>query len=270
TGTVAAAPAPSGSSIQGQVRNADGTPVPQAVITLISASGRQLGRAVARPDGSYALDTPGSGSYVLIAAADGHQPQATTVVSGEAAVHQDILLPGTGSLTGTVVAASDGRPLPGATVVVSDARGEVLGTVKTDDHGGFALAELTPGPSTAAVTAPGFRPAAMPVEVGATVPTGTRIALDPAARLSGTVRAAGADGEDAPPVRDALVTLVDAAGTVVASTLTGADGRYEFTDLDSGPYTLTASGYPPVAGRLTLSGEGADGHDITLAHPPAD
>ncbi|NDZ86737.1 hypothetical protein G3I23_14395, partial [Streptomyces sp. SID10115] len=60
---------------------------------------------------------------------------------------------------------------------------------------------------------------------------------------------------------------VDAAGNVVATATTGTDGAYAFTDLDSGDYTVIATGYPPVATGLTVAGSGIDGHDIELAHP---
>ncbi len=69
------------------------------------------------------------------------------------------------------------------------------------------------------------------------------------------------------PLGDARVTLVDAAGNVVGSATTGADGAYAFADLDGGEYTVIATGYPPVATALTVTGDGADGHDIELAHP---
>ncbi len=50
------------------------------------------------------------------------------------------------------------------------------------------------------------------------------------------------------PLADARVTLIDAAGNVVATATTGEDGAYAFTDLDAGEYTVIATGYPPVAG----------------------
>ncbi|MET9793657.1 carboxypeptidase regulatory-like domain-containing protein [Streptomyces canus] len=87
-----------GPSIEGQVRGAKGVGVGGAALTLTSLTGRQLGRTVAGSDGQYALPTPGSGSYVLIAAADGHQPQAATVVVGEEPVTYDVLLAGTSGL----------------------------------------------------------------------------------------------------------------------------------------------------------------------------
>lgn len=41
------------------------------------------------------------------------------------------------------------------------------------------------------------------------------------------------------------MTLLDAAGDVVATTTTGDDGAYAFSDLDGGPYTLIVLGCPP-------------------------
>ena len=54
---------------------------------------------------------------------------------------------------------------------------------------------------------------------------------------------------------------------MVGTATTGTDGAYAFTDLDSGEYTVIATGYPPVATALTVNGRGVDGHDIELAHP---
>jgi hypothetical protein len=63
-----------------------------------------------------------------------------------------------------------------------------------------------------------------------------------------------------------LVTLVDAAGNVVATTTTDLDGAYAFPDLDGSAYTVIATGYPPRAATVTVSGSGVDDHDIELAH----
>ncbi|MEU3736532.1 MFS transporter [Streptomyces sp. NPDC032198] len=250
-----------GTPVHGFVRGAESTPVPRAAVTLISLGGRQLGRAVAQADGSYAVDAPGAGSYVLIASADGFQPQASTVVVSDEALTYDILLSGTSGLSG-VVRASDGKlPVSGAMVIVTDVRGDVLATGITGEQGEFTFAELVPGQVTIAVNAAGHRPMALPVEVGAVGVTRVEVELNAGSQVLGTVRAKGG------PLNDARVTLVDAAGNVVASATTGSDGAYAFTDLDSGEYTVIATGYPPVATGLTVTGEGVGDHDIELAHP---
>jgi uncharacterized protein YfaS (alpha-2-macroglobulin family) len=235
--------------------------VPRAAVTLISLGGRQLGRSVAGADGTYTVDAPAPGSYVLIAAADGFQPQASTVVVGGEPVAYDILLSGTSGLSGVVRAAGAGSAVQDAMVVVTDVRGDVLASGVTGEQGEFGFGELVPGGVTVAVNAAGFRPRALPVEVGGTGMTRIEIDLEAGARLQGVVRAPGG------VLADARVTLVDAAGNVVGTATTGTDGAYAFTDLDSGEYTVIATGYPPLATALTVAGPGVDGHDIELAHP---
>ncbi|MDQ0832014.1 EmrB/QacA subfamily drug resistance transporter [Streptomyces achromogenes] len=251
-----------GVPVHGFVRGAENAPVPQAAVTLISLTGRQLGRAVAQTDGSYAVDAPGTGSYVLIASADGFQPQASTiVVNGAEPVAYDILLSGTSGLTGVVRAAESGEGVKDAMVIVTDVRGDLLATGTTGEQGGFSFTELVPGAVTVAVNAAGFRPHALPVEIGVTGVTRAEIVLDAGAQLQGVVRAPHG------PLADARVTLVDAAGNVVGTATTGVDGAYAFADLDGGDYTVIATGYPPVATALTVAGADVDGHDIELAHP---
>ncbi|MEU2246094.1 MFS transporter [Streptomyces sp. NPDC019224] len=252
-----------GTPVRGVVRGAEGAPVARAAVTLISLGGRQLGIAAAQADGSYALDAPGAGSYVLIASADGFQPQASTVVVGDEPLAYDILLSGTSGLAGTVRAAEGGTPVAEAMVIVTDVRGDVLATGKSGETGDFAFGELVPGAVTVAVNAAGFRPLALPVEVGGQGVTRVEVALQAGALVQGVVRA----GASRRPLPDARVTLVDAAGNVVATSTTGDDGAYAFADLDAGEYTVIATGYPPVAGALTVAGRGVDGHDIELVHP---
>ncbi|WP_086558428.1 MFS transporter [Streptomyces africanus] len=250
-----------GIPVSGHVIGAESAPVPRASVTLISLGGRQEGRVVARPDGSYTVDAPGAGNYVLIASAEGYQPQASTVVVGEEPVSYDILLSGTSGLAGTVRSAARKEPVAGAMVVAADVRGDVLAAGLTDSDGTFGFSELVPGPLTLAVTAAGHRPVALPVEIAARGVTRTEVELFSGLQVQGVVQAAGR------PLNDTRVTLVDVAGNVVATATTGEDGGYAFTDLDGGEYTVTAAGYPPKATRLTVRGSGVESHDIELSHP---
>ncbi|MEV0980061.1 MFS transporter [Streptomyces sp. NPDC049915] len=256
-------PAPAGAEVRGWVRGGESAPVPGAALTLISLEGRQLGRAVADTDGSYVLPAPGPGTYVLIAAADGCRPQATTLVVTDREVSHDVLLDGSGGLSGVVRSADSGAPVADAVVIVTDVRGDVLATGRTDALGEFTLTDLVPGPVTLAVNAPKHRPLALHAEISATGVTRVDVDLTAGAYVRGTVRGAGA------PLGDARVTLVDAAGNVVGTTTTGADGAYAFSDLDSGAYTVIATGYPPKATGITVAGGGDGKHDIELAHPVA-
>ncbi|MGW4320880.1 MFS transporter [Streptomyces sp. NPDC004684] len=256
----ARAPYPAGVPVCGTVQHADGTVVPRAALTLIDIAGRQIGRGASGEDGRYALSTPGTGSYVLIAAAGGHQPQAVSVTVGERPVELDVVLGGAGRLAGTVCTA-DGTPVRDATVTLTNVHGEVVATTRSGREGGYVITELVAGEYTLAASAPAFRPAALPVSVQASRETRQDVELAGGAVLRGTVRASGGR-----PVEEARVTLLDAAGNVVDTLTTGADGTFRFVDLSSGEYTVIAAGYPPVATVLQVAGGGRTERDLQLGH----
>ncbi|MDJ0340527.1 MMPL family transporter [Streptomyces sp. H10-C2] len=133
-----------GPAVRGTVRGSAGLPIPRSELTLIAADGRQVGRITAADDGTYTLPTPGSGSYVLVANADGHHPQTASVMTSDRPVDCDLRLSGTGTLTGTVRTAK-GDPVDDARVVLQDADGKEVGVVHTGKDGGYAFANLYPG-----------------------------------------------------------------------------------------------------------------------------
>ncbi|KUL51507.1 MFS transporter [Streptomyces sp. NRRL F-4489] len=254
------APSLAGVPVCGTVQHHDGSIVPRAALTLIDIGGRQIGRGATGEDGRYALSTPGAGSYVLIAAAGGHQPQAVTVTVGERPVELDVVLGGAGRLAGTVTTA-DGTPVRDAMVTLTDVRGEVVATTRSGREGGYVIGDLVAGEYTLASSAPAFRPAALPVTVQASRETRQDIELAGGAVLRGTVRAGGGR-----PVEDARVTLLDAAGNVVDTATTGPDGLFRFVDLSSGEYTVVAAGYPPTATVLRVAGGGRTERDLQLGY----
>ncbi|MFE2424435.1 MFS transporter [Streptomyces hokutonensis] len=249
-----------GIPVCGKVQHPDGTVVPRAALTLIDVSGQQIGRGASGADGRYALSTPGSGSYVLIAAAGGHQPQAVSVTVGERPVELDVVLGGAGRLAGSVLTA-DGTPVREAAVTLTNVHGEVVASTRSGREGGYVISELVAGEYTLAASAPAFRPAALPVSVQASRETRQDVELAGGALLRGTVRASGGK-----PVEDARVTLLDAAGNVVDTLTTGPDGTFRFVDLSSGEYTVIAAGYPPVATVLQVAGGGRTERDLQLGH----
>ncbi|MFI5975631.1 MFS transporter [Streptomyces sp. NPDC051452] len=256
----ARSPYAAGIPVCGTVQHPDGTVVPRAALTLIDVAGQQIGRGASGEDGRYALSTPGAGAYVLIAAAGGHQPQAVSVTVGERPVELDVVLGGAGRLAGSVLTA-DGSPVRDAAVTLTNVHGEVVASTRSGREGGYVITELVAGEYTLAASAPAFRPAALPVTVQASRETRQDVELAGGAVLRGTVRASGGR-----PVEDARVTLLDAAGNVVDTLTTGADGTFRFVDLSSGEYTVIAAGYPPVATVLQVAGGGRTERDLQLGH----
>ncbi|MEV7312509.1 MFS transporter [Streptomyces microflavus] len=249
-----------GVPVRGSVQHPDGMKVDRAALTLIDVQGQQIGRGASGEDGRYALSVPGPGSYVLIAAAGGRQPQAVSVTVGDRPVELDVVLGGAGRLAGSVLTA-DGVPVRDAAVTLTDVRGEVVASTRTGREGTYVITELVAGEYTLAAGAPAYRPAALPVSVQAARETRQDIELAGGAVLRGVVRATGGR-----PVEDARVTLLDAAGNVVHTLTTGPDGSFRFVDLSSGEYTVIAAGYPPVATVLQVAGGGRTERDLQLGH----
>lgn len=248
--------------IHGRVRDRDGAPMPLAAITAVSPQGRQVGRARSGADGGYQLGVPRVGAYVLIVAANGREPEASTITAREHSVRHDILLAERGRLAVTVH-ATDGSRIGGATLMLTDAAGDLLTSRRTGEDGTHTFRDLPTGPLTLAVNAVGHRPAALSITIEGHGTTRAELELHPAVRLSGTVRAWSTDS----PLADARVMLMDGAGNVVATADSDPEGSFAFADLDAGEYTLIASGYPPVASAVRVDGRIDSRHDVQLGYP---
>ncbi|MFC7647038.1 carboxypeptidase regulatory-like domain-containing protein [Streptosporangium lutulentum] len=248
-----------GSGIRGFIRDDNGTPVGHATLTLIDVGGHQIGRAVAQADGAYSLRTPGSGTYVLIASAGEHDPQVATLVVGDKPLNFDLMLTGSGKLTGTVRDVN-GAPVAQAMVIVTDVRGEVVTTGVTGVNGAFAFSGVVAGTYTLAVSA---RP---PSRGGA---GRGRNRPDHAGRRTAARRPDPRHDPGQERGRPARRRPGHAARRGGQRRRHGddRDGReYAFADLTGGQYTVIATGYPPVASTLSLTGQGDDGQDLWLGH----
>ena len=249
--------------IEGHVREADGSVIAGASLTLIDLAGGQIGRGATGRDGAYSLPVPSAGSYFLITRARAHHPQASTVTVADQPVSLAIVLTGLAELVGVVRVAGGDEPVPCALVTLLDVRGEVIGSISADSHGRYRFAELVGGAYTLAASASPFRPAARLVTVADTGPTAQDIELSAGAHLRGVAVA----GRELRPVQDARVALLDADGNVVRVARTDVAGEYLFNDVPEGHYTLQASGYPVVQASLQVFSGRKHEQDIELGYP---
>jgi len=250
-----------GQPITGAIRRQDGTSVGGAALTLIDQRGRQVSRATGGGDGSYSINAPGNGTYVLIVSAAGHQPQAASVTVADGPARLDLALVGSGELSGVVRAAGKGSPVAGATVTLTDSRGEVTGAAISDAQGGYVFHGVSSGSYTLVASADRMRPVATLITVPDSGVLQHDIEISPAVVLAGTARADGGR-----PVPDARITVLDAAGNVAAVARTDENGEYVVSDLPEGDYTVVASGYPPATSQVNLPGGGDVSHDVRLGY----
>jgi RND superfamily putative drug exporter len=80
------------SVVHGFVRTADGEPVPEAAVTLLSAGGRQLDRVASLADGSYIVSVPAPGTYLLSTTAPSYASRARQVTVGDGPLVCDVEL----------------------------------------------------------------------------------------------------------------------------------------------------------------------------------
>jgi RND superfamily putative drug exporter len=79
-------------AIHGFVRTADGEPVEDASVTLMSKGGRQLDRVTSLADGSYIVSVPAPGSYLLAVTSPAYGSRARHVTVAEGALVYDVEL----------------------------------------------------------------------------------------------------------------------------------------------------------------------------------
>jgi uncharacterized membrane protein YccC len=166
------------------------------------------------------------------------------------------------------VRACDGTGVGTAVLTLIDPMGRPVARAAAGADGGFWLDAPAAGAYVLLTSAGSHQPAASTVVVrdradgGATV---VNVLLPDTGRLTGRVTAAG--GRHVP---GAHVTLLDASGAAVAVAEADAAGRYAFQGLAEGEYTALASGYPPVASALRITGrQRTVRHDVQLSLPHA-
>lgn len=213
--------------------------VPNAAIDAVDQVGRK--QSLTAPEGmvvysaTVPLDRPQKATLKITA--PGFLPAAAAVelAAGSPAPSEIPLRPVTGVLTGVLIDAGTGEPIPAVEVVITGG-GAPPRVLLTDAKGQFQLGDLQPGRYAVATHAPRYRDQAVPAEIvsGEESPVAIRLEARPASVAGKLV-----DVNDQ-PVAGAAITLRDDAGNPVGSFTTLADGSFGATGLKPGTYTLQA------------------------------
>jgi len=242
--------------IFGRVTRGDGSALPGAAVTLCDLAGDQLDRATTDGGGHYQVVPPSGGTYLLICSSAQRRPRASLVAVSDTAQRHDVGLEGGGAtLAGTVGTGTEGTGTGGTgtggltetVLTLTDVSGVVVAVTRSDAAGS------------------GIPPVAETVQVPAEGRVTHDLTLRLGAVLSGTVRSATGSR----PVAEALATLVSADGSMVGSAVTGENGTFRFDDVGDGVYTITASGYTPVASEIEIGRGTTTEVELVLIPPSA-
>ena len=257
--------------VSGKVSGPDGKPVAGVQVSLDELTPMSFGsgrptlfpagrpqRAATDDEGGFAFERVAPGPIELRAEAPRYQVAKLEGLEAspgqELAGLEIVLLPG-GVVEGRVL-SPDGRPLPGAEVILSltSERGMAFTPHRTqsDGDGRYRLDGLPTGPQTLEARAEGYRRAAREVEVSAE-PKAVDFQLERGLEVSGRVV-----NEAGEPVAGADVHLVAGINQFDALRVqSGSDGAFRIAGVQDGSYRL----------RVRKEGYATDlqGHPVTVS-----
>ncbi|MCA9134151.1 MAG: carboxypeptidase regulatory-like domain-containing protein, partial [Planctomycetales bacterium] len=209
------------------------------------------------------------GSTVGSKDASGDVISGIVLPAGSSGIRYDFgeILPG--SIAGSVIADTNGncivdavgdRPLPGVIIELLNSNGTVLQTTTTDADGNYVFNNILPGQYSVREVQPagyfqgdqhagsggGNDSLADTISAISVMPGAALIDYDfceiPPGSIAGAVfvdmdQDCNFDSNEA-PIAGVTITLVDESGNVVGTTRTDANGRYQFTGLRPGQYTV--------------------------------
>ena len=240
-----------------RVQNPAEEPLDHAILTATELDGRQVARAESSGDGCYDLGPLERGSYVLIVRCPGYRPYAEVIELGDGLPRRTRIELSSDSGLAGVVRRKDGDPVAAATVTLKDDHGVVM-TARTGPDGDYRVTGVRPGAYTMLVTARVCRPVELAVDVPERGLSRQDVELIGGAHVQGTVRVD--HGRKVLP--GTRILLLDDNGSVLATTDTDDQGRYRFSEVNAGEYTVCAT--PPSPAVSTVRIDGGLVHELDL------
>jgi protocatechuate 3,4-dioxygenase beta subunit len=158
---------PGGATVSGQVLDASGGPVVEALVIARSlANEAGLATVLSDSNGGFALSLP-PGPIAIRARADGYSDGVGSALSAPAE-QVSLVLIAASSVVGRVIDEATEEPVAGVVVTAVNKNGAEVEpfTVDTDDQGRFRFGELSPGGYELSVSGPRWRSASAWVTVG--------------------------------------------------------------------------------------------------------
>jgi hypothetical protein len=248
-------------TISGTVTSGAGEAVPGVTVVAVSHTGPADESAVTGADGRYTVEGVPAGSYTVEFEPNGldyadrwydekeSESEATilTLTSGEAKAGVDANLVRTAAEIKGTVTDSQGQPLAGLEVVVTEGEGGIVGTAFTAADGTYAVDGLTGGTYLVEFEPGGADLLSQFYDEGSSSSTATPVSvasdsvvghidavMKPGATIAGTVTAEGGT-----PLGEVDVSVYDESGAFLQTVATEGDGTYSIPGLPAGTDTVS-------------------------------
>ncbi len=231
-------------TLAGQVVDSLNQPIQGAVVTVRenTTAGAVVAAVLTDGNGQYVVPGLQARSYVALISAAGKASYVTGVMinSGATTTLNAQLADLPGALLGTILDASTGLPIIGASVQVSvrNSAGAVVASAFSDPSGNYLISGLSPGGYTVTVSASNYQGNSASANVPPNGSVTVSMSLSPSpGEIQGGVLAQGT----MTPIAGALVHVLDSNGSLVASSLTDSQGSFLISGLGGGHYTVISS-----------------------------
>jgi uncharacterized surface anchored protein len=237
---------PSAGTISGRVTDAaTKKPISGASIQVFSDF-ILISTALTDPNGNYQINDIAPGSYNVIASNNNYQSQIIgAIVNQNATTIVDFALKtNPGTISGTVIDATNSKPIAGATILLFTGR-TYRGNSITDNNGNYIISNLAPGDYIVVASAKNFQT----ISQGATVEAGMTTIVN----FSGMTTIVNfsllpnpgsiigkVTSETGQPIAGAKI-LIFQDFTLIASALTDNNGNYSIIGLAPGSYIAIAN-----------------------------
>lgn len=222
------------------------------------------GRGALLKEGKYVAMDLEVGEHTLQVTAVGFKTYSKTVtIVADQAVKEEVMLEKLpaqlGELSGKITNEKDGK------LITTEVTVNLAGTAKKVTGGMYSFTDLTPGKKTLKVTAPGFLERVTEVTIVAGKTEAKDISLKEEPPKLGNLEVMVKDSETTNAIPNAHVNIG-------SKTATFKDGKYIFTDLEAGKYTLEVSvpGYKSFSKKVDIKPQETTKTEVKLESIPPE
>lgn len=257
--------------VTGQVVDQVGNPVTgdNIQVKILHASGQLLRAFLADPEGKFIILGLSPGRYLINVTADQYSANTVPVdVVAGSAVPVTVplsLLPAT--VTGQVVNANTGAPIPGSVILVTTVNGIFINRSVSGSNGEFTISSIPPGNAVISTSADNFGSNSTSLFL---IPNETKnvvLRLSPSpGQLSGFISNV-TTGE---PLPGTVVIVSSDTGVIITTAVADQFGQYLVPDINPGTYraTATADGFTTDVASFTVQPNAESALSFALSPSP--